>query len=140
MIVGRGEKRVKSDLDSGAYHTEGCDATELGILDLDGLALAVPANHSAGARDDDLHSCLKIGAAADDVLGLSVTDIDLANSEHIGVGVGVDLEDLSDDDLVKALGEILRALYLDGRHSEIVCEAGELHILGERYEVLYPIK
>ena len=140
MIVGCREKSVKSDLYCRTYHTEGCDAAQLCVLYLNGLTLTVPTYHSTGASYDYLHACLKVRASAYDILDLTVSDIHLANSELVCVGVRKDLLDLSDDDLVKALCKILSALNLNGRHSKVIREAGKLHIFGDLYEIFDPIK
>ena len=52
----------------------------------------------------------------------------------------VDLKYFSDYDLFELLREILRTLYLNGRHSEIVRHAGKIHIVGYFNVILYPIK
>ena len=95
MIVICGEQVGKTYLDRCADHTEGCNTAELCILDLNRLALAVPAYHSAGAGNDYLHAFFKIASAAYDILDL-VSDIYLAYTELVSIGMGLYFFDYTD--------------------------------------------
>jgi hypothetical protein len=114
MLLCRREKVSQTYLDRSADHTEALNSAKLRVLDLNRLALSVPTNHSTGASNDDLHSYFKVRAAANDVLDLSLSDINAANAKLVGIGMGVDLLDLAYDDLLKSLGEIFSSLDLNG--------------------------
>ena len=99
----------------------------------------MPAHHCAGAGNDHLHIFFQIAAAADDLLDLTAADIGAADAQLVCSGVGPNLYDLAHDDAVKLLAQIVHALYLHGRHGQIVCKTGKIHIVGQFYEILDPI-
>ena len=114
------EKIPKADLLRRADHAVGFHAAELGILDDDRLALTVPFDDGAGAGYGDLHAGGKIASAADDVLDLAVSDVHLADTELIRIGVRKDFQDLSDDHLVKTACQFFHAFHLDRIHGEVI--------------------
>ena len=55
VIVFRREKICHTNLNGCTYHTKARNTAKLGVLYFNGLALTVPAHHSAGAGNDYLH-------------------------------------------------------------------------------------
>ena len=139
MIVLCGEQVGKTDFHSGADHTKAGNTTELGIFDLHRLAFAMPAHHSAGAGNDYLHTGIQIAAAADDILDLTVADVHLTNAQLVRIGMRQDLQDLTDNDLVKALSQVFRTFHLYGGHSQVISQLGKIHILRKLDVILDPI-
>ena len=80
------------------------------------------------------------GAHAGLLLDLVLADIYLENAKLVCVGMRKNFLDLTHNDLIKTLCQRLCALYLNGRHGEIVGESGKIHIIGELYVILDPIQ
>ena len=121
-LLGRREKITQSDLIRSADHTEGSYSAKLAVLDLHGLAFAVPAHQGAGAGDCHAHSLFEVDAAADDVLDLIDADIDLADAELVSVGVRQDFIDHTDDHVAEAVLHKLHILDLDGVHCKVISQ------------------
>ena len=138
-LLRSGEEVAQTNFVGSADHAVGGDAAQLGIFDLDRLALAVPANHGAGAGDGHAHSLLQVDAAADDLLHVAA-EIHLADAQLVGVRMGLHAVDNADDHLVEAAGEVFHILHLDGGHGEVIGELFQIQIGGKRHILPNPGK
>ena len=132
------EQIAQSDLIGGADHAEGLHAPQLGIFDFNGLSLAVPAHHSAGAGYGYPHSIPQIDSTADDLLDLSVSNIHLADSQPVRVWMGLHLFDHAYYHLIKTTGQVLYILHLYRGHGQIVGQLLQIHIIRDLHIVPNP--
>ena len=135
-----GEEVGKADLARGADHAVARDAAQLRLLDLDGLALTVPAAHGTGAGHGDLHSVAQVHAAADDLADVAAADVGPADLQLVGVRVLANLLHHADDHMVEAAGQILGVLHLDGGHRQVIGQTLEVHILRQVHIVPDPVQ
>ena len=132
------EQIAQADFAGGADHAEGLHAPKLGVFNDHRLALSVPAHHRARTGDGHPHALPQVDTAADDVLDLAVSDVCLADSQLVRVGMGLDLLNHAHHHMIKTPGQILHILYLHGRHGQIVGQLFQIQILRDLDKILNP--
>ena len=136
----RGEQVGKADLHRAADHAVARHAAELALVDLHGLALAVPAADGAGQRHGHLHAVAEVGAAADDLLDGAAADVGAADAQLVGVGMGQDLPDLAHHHVVERRAQIGGVLHLHGGHGQIIGQTLQVHVMGQLHIVPEPVQ
>ena len=100
-----------------AEHTVGRDAAQLALFDLDAAGQVC-----AGKRGGHIVAHIDVPRARDDLHGLSLTDVDLADPHVVGVFMALHLENFADDHVLEVLVGTLDGLDL---------RAGERHLVVE---------
>ena len=104
---------AETEFDLGADHALGGDAAQLRLADLRAI-------RQLTARQDDGNGLAggDIRGATDDGARFGLTGIDTAHREAVGIGVGLALEHLADDDTGQRRSQILDTLCLEAGHGQ----------------------
>jgi hypothetical protein len=102
-----------SELSFGAKHAKRFDAPELRLLDFKVF--------ESGTNEckRDLNTCPGIGRTADDLV-LVCAAADFTDNEFICIRVGINFQDLTDDDIAKLPRNWLDTIDFETRHGELL--------------------
>ena len=122
QLVGQVEQPVglvgHAELSGGAEHAEGFDPAQRGAFD---------AQATLEGRTDlgrgGLHAGTNVGRAADDGDRVGLADIDRADPQAVGVGMGSDAQHLADDDAGQVRGNRLDTVDFEPGHGQLFDQA-----------------
>ena len=119
--VGRADGRIRRQVENAgmilgqfklgarAQHAQRFDAADDALAESDLLAWDVGSRR----REHALHAGAGVGRAADHLHGRGAAGVDHADAQPVGVGMGLGLDHIGDDEILQRLGRVVDALDLE---------------------------
>ena len=119
MFVGGRKKTFQTHFAGRTDHAIRADATQFGAFDFDRFSLAMPAHPGTWNRHNNLLTDFQVAAATDNLQFFRPADIDLYNTQTVGIGMCRYGGNRTHEYAFQAIGTVFYVLHLYRTHGQV---------------------